>query len=98
MTSSDDMRWTVNMTLEGLTLPLKTDSESDLNILPMTHYKKIKRKPEMKLTKIGLTSNSGDKIPIMGKTNINVKRKGSLRELYLIIILRNVQPIQGKDM
>ena len=37
MTSSNEMQWTVNLTLEGLIFPLKIATSNDVNILPMSH-------------------------------------------------------------
>ena len=42
----------VNMSLEGLTVPLKLDTSSDVNILLISYYKKLERKLEIKPTKI----------------------------------------------
>ena len=57
----------------------------------------MKRKLEIKLTKIQLASYPGNKVPITGKVDITIKRKDLLPELCFIITSRNVQPILGKD-
>ena len=44
----NDSQWIVNLTLEGLTVLLKLDTNSDVNILWISYYKKVKRKPEIK--------------------------------------------------
>ena len=53
-----------NLSLEGLTVPLKLDTGSDVNILPISYYKKLKRKPEIKPIKLQLISYTGDIIQI----------------------------------
>ena len=55
----------MNLILEGLTVSLKIDTNNYVNILPMSHYKKMKRKVQKKPTKTRLTSYTGDRIPIM---------------------------------
>ena len=39
-TTSNDTQWTTNLKLQCLTVPLKLDMGSDVNILPMSYYKK----------------------------------------------------------
>lgn len=96
-TNSNNTWWMVNLTLEELAVSLKIDTGSDVNILLVSDYKTMKRKPELKPTKIRLTLYTCDRVPIMGKADITVKRKGSLHKLYFIIKPRNIQPILGKD-
>ena len=93
----EDSQWIVNMTLEGLTIPLKLDIGNDMNILLISYYKKLKRKPEIKPTKIRLTSYTGSIIPITRKIFITINRKGMLHELCLTITPRKVQSMRGKN-
>ena len=84
----------VSLSLEGLTVPLKLDTCRDVN---NTYNKMLKRKPEIKPTKIRLFSYTCDIIPITGKIDITINKKGTLHKLCFIITPRNVQPILRKD-
>ena len=53
-TIPNDSQRMVNLSLEGLTVPLKLDTSSNENIKPISNYKKLKRKPEIKPSKIRL--------------------------------------------
>ena len=75
-------------TLERLTVTLKFDNGSNENIQPISYYKKLKSKLEIKLIKIRLTSQTGDIIPITGKVYITINRKGMLYKLCFIITAR----------
>ena len=88
-----DSQWMINLPLEELKVPLKLDTGSDVSIRPISYNKKLKRKPEIKPTKIRLTSYTGDTIPITGKIYITINRKGMLHKLCFIITPRKVQPI-----
>ena len=90
-------QWIVNLSLDGLTVPLKLDTGSDVNSLTISYYKMLKRKLEIKPTKIWLTSYTGDIIPITGKIYITINRKGTLHEPCFIITLRKVQLTLWKD-
>ena len=94
-TISNDLPWTVNLSLEGLTVLLKFDTSSDVNIC--RYYKKLKRKLEIKPTKIRTISYTGDVIPITGKIYITINRNDTLYKLCFIITPRKVKPILGKD-
>ena len=67
----------MNLKLQSLTVPLKLD----VNILLMSYYKikEMKRKSEIKPTKIWLTLSSGDGISISEK-NVQKKRKKTKHE------------------
>ena len=93
MTNSNDSWWTVKLTLKGLTVPLKFDNGSDVNILPMSHYKNMK-KPKINPTKIRTLAI---KYLLRVRQTFTSKEKGSLHELCLIITLRNVKPILARD-
>ena len=90
----NDSQWIINLSLEGLTVSLKLDTGSDGNILSISYYKKLKRKPEIKPTKIRYT---GDIIPITEKIYITIQRKGMLHKLCFIITPRKFPFIIGKD-
>ena len=49
-----DSQWMVNLSLKELRVPLKLDTGNDVNIMPISYYKKLQRKPEIKSTKIRL--------------------------------------------
>ena len=93
-TVPNDSQCVVNLSLERLTVPLKLNTGSDVNILPNF---KLKREPEIKPTKIKMTSYTGDIIPITRKIYTAINRKGKLHELCFIVTPRKVQTKLGKD-
>ena len=74
-TIPNDSQWMVNLSLEGLTVLLKLDTSNNVNILPISYNKKLKRKPKIKLIKIQLTFYTGNIIPITGKIYITINKK-----------------------
>ena len=77
-TIPNDSQRMIDLSFEGLTVPLKLDTGSDVNILPISYYKKLKRKLEIKPIKMRLTSYNGDIIPTTGKIYITINRKSTL--------------------
>jgi transposase InsO family protein len=74
-TSKNEDELFTTLTLKGRRVKLKVDTGSQANIISIDDIEKMRPKPVLKRTKSTLTSYTGDKLPVIGQTNIRYKQE-----------------------
>ena len=73
---------------------MKLDTGAQCNVLPYALYCKLTRE-KMRKSKTRLLSNTGHKIPVMGKATLNVKLRGKTHPVEFQIIEHSATPVIG---
>ena len=80
----NDDSWNVKVNLNGKSVTFKLDIGAQANVIPYKIYKSVKGLRNIIPSNTRLVSYSGEKLRVLGKSNINVSYKGKFEKLNLI--------------
>ena len=69
--------WTVKLETNVTDVIYKIDSGAQVNVMPESVYKTLKRKSELKPTKVKLTEYNGSQIPVIGQCEGKINYPGN---------------------
>jgi hypothetical protein len=87
--------WCIELETNGTTISYKIDSGHQANIIPITEFNKLKKKPKLREAKCRLTAFNGTNIPVKGSCILFVKRGNSSLPISFIVADIDCQPIVG---
>ena len=79
-------------------IPMKLDTGSDVNILPLADFNSLQNRPNMRQTHVKLTAYNGEDIPVKGQAVLSLKHRGHTQRALFVICPGQVQPILRRKM
>ncbi len=93
-TASKD-EWIAHLDVNGTDIPLKLDTGAQVNILPITDFKRLKNKPKVRDKKINLRTYDDTHIPTKGMCRVSLTRKDRKVNALFVLVEGNRQAILG---
>lgn len=87
--------WNVKVNLNGKSVTFKLDTGAQANVIPYKIYKSVKGLGNLIPSNTRLVSYSGEKLRVLGKSNINVSYKGKIEKLEFAVVNFNAPCILG---
>ena len=96
--SNSNDSWIVPLLVQNVMIPMKLDTGSDVNILPLDDFNSLQHRPHLRQTQVKLTAYNGEDIPVKGQAVLAVKHRGHTQRALFVICPGKVQPILGRKM
>ena len=96
--SNSNDSWIVPLLVQNVMVPMKLDTGSDVNILPLDDFNSLQHRPHLRQTQVKLTAYNGEDIPVKGQAVLAVKHRGHTQRALFVICPGKVQPILGRKM
>lgn len=93
-TASKD-EWIAHLDVNGTDIPLKLDTGAQVNILPITDFKRLKKKPKVRDKKINLRTYDDTPIPTKGVCRVTLTRNDQKVNALFVLVDGNRQAILG---
>lgn len=87
--------WTSIVSVNGHSIKMKLDCGSEANVMPKTIYDKIHPQQAPGRSRAKLTTYSGEKLKVVGKSLEMVEHKGKFYPVEFIVVDHKAQPILG---
>ena len=97
--SNNNDSWIVPLLVQNVMIPMKLDTGSDVNILPLADFNSLKDRPKLRQTQqVKLTAYNGEDIHVKGQAVLALKHRGHTQRALFVICPGQVQPILGRKM
>ena len=96
--SNNNDSWIVPLLVQNVMIPMKLDTGSDVNILPLADFNSLKDRPKLRQTQVKLTAYNGEDIPVKRQAVLALKHRGHTQRALFVICPGQVQPILGRNM
>ena len=74
--SNNNDSWIVPLLVQNVMIPMKLDTGSDVNILPLDDFNSLQNRPNLRQTQVKLTAYNGEDIPVKGQAVLALKHRG----------------------
>ena len=74
--SNNNDSWIVPLLVHNVMIPMKLDTGSDVNILPLADFNSLQNIPNLRQTQVKLTAYNGEDILVNGQTVLYLKHRG----------------------
>ena len=96
--SNNNDSWIVPLLVQNVMIPMKLDTGSDVNILPLDDFNSLQNRPNLRQTQVKLTAYNGEYIPVKGQAVLALKHRGHTQRALFVICPGQVQPILGRKI
>ena len=96
VTKSNNAGYTVDIEIEGHKVNMQLDTGAAVSIIPETLYNKILTKRHLTRTR-PLRSYSGDKLDLLGESQVSVKYGAQTMTLPLVVVKGSKVPLLGRN-
>ncbi len=96
VTKSNKAEYTVDIEIEGHKVNMQLDTGAAVSIIPETLYNKILTKRHLTRTR-PLRSYSGDKLDLLGESQVSVKYGAQTMTLPLVVVKGSKVPLLGRN-
>ena len=83
--SNNNDSWIVPLLVQNVMIPMKLDTGSDVNILPLDDFNSPQNRPNLRQTQVKLTAYNGEDIPVKGQAVLALKHRGHTRRALFVI-------------
>ena len=88
--SNNNDSWIVPLLVHNVMIPMKLDTGSDVNILPLADFNSLQNIPNLRQTQVKLTAYNGEDILVKGQAVLYLKHRGhTQRALFVIMYVQD---------
>ena len=79
-------QWIAPLHVNGTLLPLKVDTGAQVNLLSMSDYNALKKRPKLQHKKINLRAYNNQNIPVAGTCRLRIKCNTTTYNVAFIVV------------